>query len=259
MLPADLQDYVFQWSDGKSTYEEMWDPIISMAINRVSMSKLVPMEGTRRSTTMRVTGSRSRKNSWKSVTWESRAGSVEELVTAPESAPLPKGRGKELGSQISNRTTKGSQRGRRSQTTRTSAKAKAKAKGRLFDGECWSCGERGHRAQHCQKGKSVTNIESVEEEQETYVGGVWSIAHVEAETVDAGWKGREGPRDYGVEQRKDINEERTINAVPVESSFKPVGEGEKSRSTAPRRSLCVSKNLGERLIRYGSRQAVCSS
>ena len=44
MLPADLQDYVFQWSDGKSTYEEMRDRIISMAINRVSMSKPIPME-----------------------------------------------------------------------------------------------------------------------------------------------------------------------------------------------------------------------
>ena len=133
MLPADLQDYVFQWSDGKSTYEEMRDPIISMAINRVSMSKLVPMEGTRRSTTMRVTGSRSRRNSWRSVTWESRAGSVEELVTTPESAPLPKGSGKELGSQISNRTTKGSQRGRGSQTTGTFfGKGKCKGKGKTF-------------------------------------------------------------------------------------------------------------------------------
>ena len=44
MLPADLQDYVFQWSDGKSTCEEMRDRIISMAINRVSMSKPIPME-----------------------------------------------------------------------------------------------------------------------------------------------------------------------------------------------------------------------
>ena len=44
MLPADLQDYVFQWSGGKSTYEEMRDQVVSMAINRVSMSKPVRME-----------------------------------------------------------------------------------------------------------------------------------------------------------------------------------------------------------------------
>ena len=74
VLPADLQDYVFQWSDGKSTYEEMGDRIISMAINRVSMSKPIPMEvhkvaaemWNEESTTMRVTGSRSRRNSWRS-------------------------------------------------------------------------------------------------------------------------------------------------------------------------------------------------
>ena len=44
--------------------------------------------------------------------------------------PTPKGKGKELGSQISNRTTKGSQKGRGSQTTGTSATANAKANGK---------------------------------------------------------------------------------------------------------------------------------
>ena len=44
MLPADLQDYMFQWSDGKFTYEEMRDWIVSRAINRVSMNKPVPRE-----------------------------------------------------------------------------------------------------------------------------------------------------------------------------------------------------------------------
>ena len=55
----------------------------------------------------------------------------------------------------------------------------------------------------------MTNIGSVEEEQETYAGGVWSIAHVEAEVVDAGWKVVKG-RGRWRRTRKDINEERTI-------------------------------------------------
>ena len=93
---------------------------------------------------MRVTGSRSRRNSWRSVTWESRAGSVEEVVTTPESAPHPKGRGKELGSQISNRTTKGSQKGKGKSDHGDFGKGKSKGKGKTFDEECWSCAERGH-------------------------------------------------------------------------------------------------------------------
>ena len=43
MLPADMQDYVFQWSDGKAKFSEMRDRIMSMAINRASMIKPVPM------------------------------------------------------------------------------------------------------------------------------------------------------------------------------------------------------------------------
>ena len=120
----------------------------------------------------------------------------------------------------------------------TSAKAKAKAKGRkAFDGECLSCGERGHRAQDCRKGRSVTNIGSVEEEQETYVGGVWSIAHVEAKVVDAGWKVVKG-RGRWRRTRKDIKEVRTINAVPVESTLRPVGAGEITIDSAAEESVC---------------------
>ena len=88
--------------------------------------------------------------------------------------------------------------------------SRTKGKGKAFDGECWSCGERVHRAQDCKGGKSVTNIGSVEEEQETYVGGVWSTAHAEVEVVDAGWKIVKG-RGRWRRTRKDIKEERTIH------------------------------------------------
>ena len=88
-----------------------------------------------------------------------------------------------------------------------------------------------------QKGKSVTNIGSVEEEQETYMGGVWSIAHVEAEVVDAVWKVVKGCGRWR-RTRKDINEERTINAVPVESTFRPVVAGEITVDSAAEESVC---------------------
>ena len=84
---------------------------------------------------------------------------------------------------------------------------------------------------------SCSGFGSVEEEQETYVGGVWSIADVEDEVVDAGWKVVKG-RGRWRRTRKDINEERTINAVCVESTFRPVGAGEITVDSAAEESVC---------------------
>ena len=53
----------------------------------------------------------------------------------------------------------------------------------------------------------MANIGSVEAEQETYVGGVWSIAYVEAEVVDAGRKVVKGHGRWR-RTRKDIKEDR---------------------------------------------------
>ena len=117
LLPADLQDYMFQWSDGKSTYEEMRDRIVSMAINRVSMSKPVPIEVDKLAAEMCNEEEYHHEGDWEQESQEQFeigcvAGSVEALVTTPESAPLSKERSKEPGSRISNRTTNGSQKGR---------------------------------------------------------------------------------------------------------------------------------------------------
>ena len=70
--------------------------------------------------------------------------------------------------------------------------SRTKGKGKAFDGECWSCGERGHRAQDCKGEKSVTNIGSVEEEQETWRG----VEHRTRQGRDGGreMENREGPR-----------------------------------------------------------------
>ena len=52
-------------------------------------------------------------------------------------------------------------------------------------GECWTCGEKGHRSNECTHQKSAMEIGSVEEE-ELNVGGVWAIAQVQAQ--EDGWK-----------------------------------------------------------------------
>ena len=43
-LPPDLQDLVFQWSDAKTTFEELRDKVMSLAVNRAAMAKPTPME-----------------------------------------------------------------------------------------------------------------------------------------------------------------------------------------------------------------------
>ena len=42
-LPTDLQDHIFQWTDGKMGFEGMKDRIMSLAVNRAAMSRPTPM------------------------------------------------------------------------------------------------------------------------------------------------------------------------------------------------------------------------
>ena len=44
MLPADFQDYVFQWSDGKVEFKEVRDKVLTLAMNRASLGRPMPME-----------------------------------------------------------------------------------------------------------------------------------------------------------------------------------------------------------------------
>ena len=53
--------------------------------------------------------------------------------------------------------------------------------GKGFGGECWTCGEKGHRSNECPNKEGAAEIGSVEEAaRERSVGGVWAIAQVKA-------------------------------------------------------------------------------
>ena len=42
MLPSDLQDDMFQWSDRKADFNELKDEVMSPAFDLASVAKLVP-------------------------------------------------------------------------------------------------------------------------------------------------------------------------------------------------------------------------
>jgi len=44
MVTGDLQDYIFQWTDAKLTFDDTRDRIMSLARNRATMAKPTPME-----------------------------------------------------------------------------------------------------------------------------------------------------------------------------------------------------------------------
>ena len=39
MLPTDFQDYVFQWTDDKAKFKEVRDKVLTLAMNRASISR----------------------------------------------------------------------------------------------------------------------------------------------------------------------------------------------------------------------------
>jgi hypothetical protein len=82
--------------------------------------------------------------------------------------PTPKGKGKGKGG------SKGKGKGKGNQYEYGKGKGKGGGKsggGKGFGGECWTCGQKGHRSNDCpNKGKTGAEISEVE------VGGVWTIA-----------------------------------------------------------------------------------
>ena len=57
-----------------------------------------------------------------------------------------------------------------------------------FGGQCWTCGQQGHRSWECKQQNPADQdtqiIGAVHDASSTVVGGVWSIAHVRRKHVD---------------------------------------------------------------------------
>ena len=185
-LPADLQDYVFQWTDGKSSFEEMKDRIMALAVNRASMSRPTPME---------VDGVQAwgwhedhygcEGQDW-TKDWTEEGEEEIEIGYVGESCrgcggmgrharecPTQKGKGKgEAGKGGWKGKGKGKSGGKGGEPSWKGSGWKGgepgwkgggqggwKGTGKGFMGECWTCGERGHRSNECTNQNPKTAIE----------------------------------------------------------------------------------------------------
>ena len=237
MLPNDFQDYVFQWSDASSDFKSIKDKVLALAMNRASLSRPVPMEVDR----VRAEewgDEQAQEEEWGNEHDDDGEREVhyvgEHCLRCgghghyARECPTPKGKGKgEQGKgagkakgkgKYNDYSNKGKGKGKYNDYANNDyyhkgAGPKGSSKG--FGGQCWTCGEAGHRSNECPRNTKVAEIRSVSEEQsELNVGGVWSIGCVE------------------------VSEEKSINAVGGDRRWAPAGAGEITIDSAAEESVC---------------------
>ena len=205
ILPTEFQDYVFQMTD--MSFSAVKDKVLSLAINRAAMSKPTPMEVDRvQAHYCHEAAEWEEYEGYDAEHWDE-AGAEVEIGYVGESCrrcggighyarecPTPDGKGKGKGEM------KGKGKGKANYYTKPGkggyqeygSKGKGGGKkggGKGFGGECWTCGQKGHRSNDCpNKGKSAMEIGCVEDggSKEIAVGGIWAIAQVKAEECEEG-------------------------------------------------------------------------
>ena len=244
-LPTDLQDHVFQWTDGKMKFPEIKDRVLSLAVNRASLSKPTPMEVDR----VRADEYQTECTDYWGQDWEEEEPGEVEIDYVGETCrrcgglghyarecPTPKGKGKDAskgggkakgkGKGFGNQYGKGFDYGGKG-----GGKGQSKGKGKSFGGECWTCGEKGHRSSECDHGRKA-DMEIGSVEQEVGVRGVWAIAQVKAEERWQEVQPRRAGKRVGFDSRincvecKPVIEEKNICKVEGKKPWRPIGSGE---------------------------------
>ena len=256
MIPSELQDHVFQWAQGELNFKEIKDKILTLAMNRASLAAPMPMEV-----------DKVWAEEWPSQTYQDREQhEVEDNQDQVEvdyvgeacrrcgglghyarECPTPKGKGK---GDVKGKG-KGKGKGKWDEYNQYGYKGKGKGLwtpgGKGFAGECWVCGEKGHRATECTKNKGKQSMEIGSVEEEVQVGGIWSIAQVEIEKPDKNLaekdefkevRSRRSKRAVKKTAEADNQRERCVCTVCSSGRWKPVGSGEITIDSAAEESVC---------------------
>ena len=188
-LPPDMQDMVFQWSNSKMTYEEVRDRIMALAVNRASLSKPAPMEVDKVARYYEEEDEKNVEEEWEEMGEKAEVDYVGETCRRCGGAghyarecPTPKGKGKGKGGKGGGYAGPG--------VGKSGGKGKGVGKGEKgkgkFGGQCWQCGQMGHRASECfrrsreMEANANRMIDAVQED--CHVGGIWEIAQVTAKS-----------------------------------------------------------------------------
>ena len=170
-------------------FGDVKDRILTLAVNRASLGRPVPMEVDK----VQATHWREERCSEGGYDWTEEEEAEVEIDYVGESC---KGGGK----------------------------GSVKGKGKAFGGECWTCGERGHRSNECtnhklaQGDKQPMEIGSVE--KETNVGGVWATAQVQTKVVQEEWKISRSKKNRRIDKlltekkknhEKDVDDEKAVS------------------------------------------------
>ena len=213
-LPPDLQDLMFQWTEARTTFEELRDRVMSLAVNRAAMAKPTAMEVDR----VQAEEYYYEEPSWDYNEEEYYEGEDVGIAYVGErchrcggaghyarecGTPAPKGKGK---------GGKGGGKAKGKGKSGPKGQGKGwKGKGKGFAGECWNCGERGHRLQDCpaanKTAMEIGNVgadipEAPKNVNHVNVGGVWAIAQVAVEAVEKGPRGAEWSLVPGKQPRR---------------------------------------------------------